>query len=309
MGERSGGALNTVAELEAAHAGDAAARTADAVRKQLAAISRSTAYTIAGDAGKLSILRTELAGLTRGTVAYAQKQSELAILQDQMSDKSAKTADKDAKAGETAAARQARQALTTERAIDTSLNTIENRYEDHYRKLQQMQEDYNLRGSRNEEDYQERRRKLLAAGQIRQARDLQQEFEKERRRAAEDLAIQVRRENEQSGVAVGRVGETAAIRGLTLPVGTPAPRVQTSAVGGGMIAGGEPSGMGGPGRTITINLPTPAITMDGKQIAVLVWPHMEPMVDQDLAIELRSVGISVPPAPQGQGAGVGGPRP
>lgn len=274
------------------------------------------AYALANTAGRVTILRGELAKLTPGTAAYVEKSTDLELATRQLASEQEKAATKGAK---------------TARSQMSTLDTVQNKYEDHYRKLVQLQEDYqersarsledfNLRGSRDTEDYQQKRRKLLAEGKIAEANQLKAEFDKDQRRAAEDFQIQqsragidvnqqIRRENESSGIKVGRVIDKAAIRGVRVPglgSGTAPEAIGgTLPTGVGGPLGGSGQDAGGNGATLLrITFAPIALQLNGKTIAEASYQDIERLLLNDAAL----VEIASRPQTGAIGA-VGGPRP
>jgi len=210
-----------------------------------------------------------------------------------------------------------------------TLGRIEDRTEDHYRRLIQLQEDYQTRASRaqedfetkrsrDQEDFERRRRRLLAEGKIFEAQQLTEEFQREQRRAredfdrqqaraTEDLATQQQRQAADAGIDTGRIVDRAALRGVR--VGSALPQAQTPPVPSDIVplAQPRPTGLAPqsaalPPIVIQIQERTVQVVMpDGRVIAEATLPFIE----QRLAEDLATGQIAVP-----VGASVaGGPRP
>lgn len=65
---------------------------------------------------------------------------------------------------------------------------IERLEKEHRQRIQDLQGDFDVESVRNREDFDERRRELLARGEVGEARRLERDFAKEQRRRQEDLA-------------------------------------------------------------------------------------------------------------------------
>lgn len=280
---------------------------------------RDQDYALASTAGRIKILRAELARLTPGTADYIKKQTELRQAENQLAaeqEAAANKRDKAALADEKRQSKEERALEAQQRKTDTALDTIENRYEDHYRKLAQLQDDYELSASRDEEDFQRQKQRLLAQGQRKEAELLEEEFRINQRRKQEDFQRQRSRENADVAADVARTTERAQIRGVQglggaesgatppdlagLPTGAPVTRA----------AGALPAGAGGGAGQLLVRVEVaPAsIQIDGEQVALLTWPTTEQLVDASQAEALIRIGTVNPPN-AGQNAGLGGGRP
>lgn len=181
-------------------------------------------------------------------------------------------------------------------------------------RLRDSEQDFNLNRTRKQEDYEEKRRSLLAHGQRAQAAQLAQDFAKEQRRAAEDFNIQRERTLRNNQEATGdidartdlrqsQIGDRAALRGVRPATGAPidlgsAPPTLTG-------GGGQPQA----GRVLTLRVqiaPT-QVQIDGHTIVELTWPETEQRIDTELADELGTIGIILPPG--GGQTAVAGSRP
>ncbi len=271
---------------------------------------RDQAYILATTAGRVTILRGELAKLTPGTVEYIQKQTELKQAQQQLAAEQEAAATKGAKAD-------------TKRAtsIATTQDQIENRLEDSYRRqvqlqedyqrrAQRSQEDYDVRRSRDQEDYERKRRRLLAEGKRFEAEQLRQEFEREQRRDREDFERQrqrttqdeqTRRQRElaDAGIDTSRIRDRAAIRGVTVGnVGTLAGRPGSGEVR--PLAAPHPTGAGVQQITIPI---TGTVYLDAEQVGHAVFDTVELRLTQDV------LTVNTASAPRAAPSPLAGPRP
>lgn len=182
-------------------------------------------------------------------------------------------------------------------------------------RLRDQQEDFDVKRTRSREDYERQRVRLLAQGQRAQAERLREDFERDQRREQEDFDRQRRRtlRNNQEGLGdVGartdlrqqQIADRAALRGVAVsgqrrPDLGEAPPQLTGAAGG---AGG--------GRglfTLRVEIAPQPIVLDGKVIGEATWPTIEQLVDSELAAELGTIGIVLPPG--GGNAAIAGVRP
>jgi hypothetical protein len=209
-------------------------------------------------------------------------------------------------------------------ALRDAQRRIETLYRDHYEKLRGMAEDYALSESRKLEDYNEKRQRLLAEGKILEAGQLQKEYEKQKRRDAEDRAIAVRRQDEGAAQQVADARQQAGLKaddrerkrllgGVALPgdaAGAGASAASAAATGAPMdraqaalAAAASASASGG---TLRIEFAPITLSADGVALANVVYPTIETRLDSFLAGAIATIRVTAPPGGQ---TGVGGPRP
>lgn len=158
-------------------------------------------------------------------------------------------------------------------------------------KLRRAQEDFDVRSARSQEDFDEKRRGLLARGQRAQAAELAKDFAKDKQRAQEDFDRQRRRTNQDNAEALGdqstRVGNSVeSVNARTAARGGTA--ASLPATPGGGSAATLPSAPGRQAATLAIQ---GVINLDGKAVGAAVWPTIEVLVDDELSVALRAIGV------------------
>lgn len=174
-------------------------------------------------------------------------------------------------------------------------------------RLRDQAEDYAVRRTRSQEDEDRKIRSLLVRGQKAEAAREREDFALQQRRTQEDFDRERRRtlRNNQEGLGdigartdlrQGQISERAALRG----VGT----------GGALPAGVAPLPIGAQG-TPSVARTTPqtvarldisgVVNLDSKQVGTAVFPTIEVLMDESLAISLALIGV-----PNAGQLGVGG---
>lgn len=169
-------------------------------------------------------------------------------------------------------------------------------------RLRDQQEDFDVRRTRSKEDQDKKVRGLLARGQIAEARRAQEEFALSSKRDQEDFDRQKRRTLRNNAEGTGdidartdlrqqQIGARAALRNGGAALGSSAPPASL---------GGAPRAAPQAVAQIVIQ---GLITMDGKAVGTGVWPTIEVLVDEELAVSLAALGA--PGSTQQALAGVG----
>lgn len=288
--------------------------------QDLAAAQARYTEATESSAQRVARLRSELGGLTKGTAAYVDKQTQLAQAEKQLAAERTRAGTSAEKASDRVAAAQEQE---VEAARDAA-QRVESIQRDHLDRMRRMAEDYALSQSRAQEDYEDRRRRLLAEGKRAEAGQLAADYAKERRRAAEDAARARQRESEQAGQQIaetqGKAAQDAADRatkraqqGIALP-GAQAPAAPAAAVSPPPAAPSAAQAQsalaataGQQPRALTLQIQTQiaptAVQVGPEQIVTVTWPLFE----QRLIADLTTGAITAPPQPQP--GGVGGARP
>jgi hypothetical protein len=180
---------------------------------------------------------------------------------------------------------------------------IEDIQRDHLDKLRRMNEDYALSSTRKREDYEKERQRLLAEGNIREAQLLDEKFQTEQRRAAEDEAIRQQRERDATAQRIAEEQATLAekdARKETLRTATTAtaPGVPTTTAPSAPPVSAPSAGM-----RVRIEFAPIALNLDGERVATAVYPAIERQLIEDMT----TIQVSAPPN-AAQAVGVGGPR-
>jgi hypothetical protein len=179
-------------------------------------------------------------------------------------------------------------------------------------RLRDSEQDFLLHRSRSQEDEAIKIRDLLAHGQRAQAQKERETFAREQTRAQEDFTIQRQRTLRNNAESTGdidartdlrqqQIGQRAALRGVRPSGGAPvdlgaAPPTLTGA--GGQAGGGR-------AFVLRVQVAPVSVQIDGHQIVELTWPETEQRIDAELARELSTIGIVLPPG-GGQTAVAGG---
>lgn len=181
-------------------------------------------------------------------------------------------------------------------------------------RLADQQEDFDVRRTRSREDYERQRIRLLSQGQRAQAERLREEFERDQRRELEDFTRQRRRtlrdNAERSGDTTDRadlrtsqIQDRAALRGVAVS-GARRPDLGEAPP---QLTGGAGTGGGVGLFTLRVEISPQPIVLDGKVIGEATWPTIEQLIDAELATELGTIGIVLPPG--GGNAAIAGGRP
>ena len=235
------------------------------------------------NAKAIDLLKQKQAGIDRSTVAgqaeYNQIQAQIEGLNQKGLRSAASTATK-------------LNDIATQSGVDRLRIEREN-----LERLRDQQDDFDVRRSRSEEDYQRRRIKLLADGKIREAqllaeehaidvRRMQEDFDRDKARTlrnnAEALGDQATRVDLQTAKAARGKGGVGASAAPDIG-GAPAPLSPASAAASG----------GAATRVIQIQL-LGTVNLDGDQVGQLIYPHIQPMIEDDIVIDLQQAGVSVP---------------
>jgi hypothetical protein len=326
----AGGAAASVAE---GAAGGARSAGQEIQRENAEALAAAQArYTSATEtsAQRVARLRAELGQLRQGTAAYVEKQTELYQAEQRLNGERTSGASRAAAANRTADAAEkgvdavAKAARQEYEARRDAAQKIENIERDHYDKLKRMSEDYELSQSRSEEDYQRQRQRLLAEGKVKEAQLLEEEFKLSQKRAAEDRAVAVRRENEGAGKSIAETAakaaqdaqdraagrdapvseaaiaaEAAARRTVIPPGATAAPAAQAAATLAATAAL-QPRAL-----EVRVSIAPTAVQIDGGRIVDIIWPEVSERIDADLAGGILNLQLTAPPTVAT--GGVGGP--
>lgn len=155
-------------------------------------------------------------------------------------------------------------------------------------RLRDQEEDYLLGRARDQEDFQEEYIGLLARGQRVQAAALKKDFEKDQQREAEDRAIQLRRTTRNNAEALGdqatRVGNK--VESINARAGVAGPVAGGAPVGGSVL--NAPAGAVAQSHGVIQIALDARIVADGKELAVVVYPTIKTLVDQDFEVELAN---------------------
>jgi hypothetical protein len=292
-----------------------------------AALSAASSYQI-----KLQNDLTEATGSTAAKLALVNRQLAAAVpLSDaaralevkraQLMQQLAAERTKAGTAADKLATKDASAANAEAVALRDAQRRIEGMTQDHYDKLQRMGEDYTLSQSRKDEDYQEKRQRLLAEGNLKEAATLKASYEKEKRRDAEDRAIALRRENEaaaqniadaqgQAGIKAGDRERKRLLGGITLAsdagvgaIDAAGARQAQAEASLASTAAQRPTG-----GLLRIEFAPISLVADGATLASAVYGPIEARLDADWAEKIATIMVTAPPG-GGQGGGVGGPRP
>jgi hypothetical protein len=296
--------------------GDSMKRNTERADALSAAQLRYTEAT-ESSAQRVARLRAELTHLTRGSAAYVDQQTKIKQAEQQLATERTRAGT----AADKLATKDASAANAEAVAQRDAMRRIEDMTQDHYDKLRQMQEDYSLSSSRRTEDYEQERQRLLAEGKIKEAALLGEKFATDQRRAAEDRAIALRRENEaaaqniadaqgQAGIKAGDRERKRLLGGVTLGGDTGAAAIDAS---GARQAQAEASlaataAQRPAGGLLRIEFAPISLVADGATLASVVYGPIEAMLDADWAEKIATILVTAPPG-GGQGGGVGGPRP
>jgi hypothetical protein len=296
--------------------GDSMKRNTERADALSAAQLRYTEAT-ESSAQRVARLRSELTHLTRGSAAYVDQQTKIRQAEQQLAAERTRSGT----AADKLVTKEASAANAEAVALRDAQRRIESMTQDHYDKLQRMGEDYTLSQSRKDEDYQEKRQRLLAEGNLKEAATLKADYEKEKRRDAEDRAIALRRENEQAAQQIADAQEQAGIKA--------GDRERKRRISGVALAGDggaaaidaantrqaqadatlASTAMQRPtGGLLRIEFAPISLVADGATLASVVYPAIETQLDAFLANEIATIRVTAPPG-GGQGGGVGGPRP
>ena len=285
-------------------------------------ITRVTGTT----AQRLAQVNAELANAPKYSDDAKRLEIERAQLTQQLANEQQAAADKRASQAESAASKAASEAKAAadkarrereqrQEEVDRAYQQIEDRTADHYRRLRQAQEDYQLSASRREEDYQIERQRLLAEGRIKEAQLLEQRYQLEQRRAAEDAARARSRQTEDYGGDVAKIREDARLTGVQAAQARAAvPTVPAAAVAASQQAAQATAILAAtavqrPGPLqIQVQIAPTQVVADGVTLATVVWPTIEQLVDLELSNGIAQISVVAPPG-AGQPSGVSGPRP
>lgn len=287
-------------------------------REQAAALTAAQRRYIEAtetSSARVARLRAELRGLTPGTAAYVDKQTELAQAlrtvtaeQQRASTAATRANTRTNTAAARASATAAREAEQEREQARREQEQIEEATRRHYESLRRMQEDYTLSASRRQEDFELEKQRLLAEGRVKEAQLLEERFTRDQRRVAEDQALAVRREREQAaqqiGVARVAAGAAGPGAGAVPPVGaTPAAAAAQAAATLAATAAQRPAAL-----TLQVQIAPTTVQIGPEQIVTVTWPLFEQRIDAELTAGLLNVAVTAPPG-AGQGSGVGGPTP
>lgn len=237
-------------------------------------------FALASPAERLKLEQQALARLKPGTAEYINQQTKVLQLQRQIAEQSDKRGTK--------IASTARKAVETEQR---SLQKIQDDYADHYQRLTQMSDDYNLNRSRNEEDFQISQRRLLAEGRIKEAQLAKEDFDREQRRKREDFDRATGKSVADFAREHGGTAAVGPVPAAMIAAGRAAPVVPAAAAA--LAAAGQPSTA--QPTVIKVDIPI-SVTMDGQQIATITGPLItQPLLD-DLALQ---IGITTAGRPVG----------
>lgn len=303
-GGKSGSNVNATAQKQ---------RDWQAAQDLAAAQQRYTEAT-ESSAQRVTRLRGELGGLTEGTAAYVDKQTQLAQAEKTLASERTRAGT----SAEKLATKEAGAANAEAVARRDALRRIEDMTHDHYDRLRQLQEDYQLSSSRKREDYQLEHQRLLAQGQIEEAKLLEQKYTLQARRDAEDAARAQQRQNEQAAQQIADAEQQAGLKaadrerkrqlsGLALPGGA-APDVaaaRQAQAEAALAGGGAPGGGGG---LLRLEFAPISLLLDGQTVAQATYAAIEARLDADWSEKGMTILVTAPPG-GGQGGGVGGPRP
>lgn len=176
---------------------------------------------------------------------------------------------------------------------------------DSNQRIADMQLDFELRQTRSAEDFERRKRRLLAEGKIFEARQAQEEFDRQRRRDQEDYQIARTRAERDAGERLGD-REAAADRrvdSVTARAGGGAlPASPTTGGGGDALPLALPSAGGG--ATVIVEFQPLQLLLDGQVLTEVLYPRIAQKLDADIV----RVYATAPPQ-IGPGAGAAGGRP
>lgn len=172
-------------------------------------------------------------------------------------------------------------------------------------RLRDQQQDFDLKRTRSQEDEDRKIRRLLASGQRAAAAREREEFAIQQRRDREDFDIQRRRTLRNNAESTGDIGartdlrqqqiqDRAALRGVRVS-GQRTPSGVDLGEAPPTLAGGRGGAGAGGAFTLKVQISPTSVQIDGHQIVELTWPEFEQRVDTEMADELGTIGIVLPP--------------
>jgi hypothetical protein len=161
-------------------------------------------------------------------------------------------------------------------------------------RLRDQQQDFDLHRARSQEDEARKIASLYAHGQRAAAEREKEDFARQQRRDREDFNIQrqrtLRNNAESTGDISGsadrrseQIGNRAALRGVRSGAAVDLGARATPAIGGSTAAAAR--------QTVAQLTIQGVINLDGKQVASGIWPAIEVLVDNEMAVSLQQIGI------------------
>jgi hypothetical protein len=161
-------------------------------------------------------------------------------------------------------------------------------------RLRDQQQDFDLHRARSQEDEARKIASLYAHGQRAAAEREKEDFARQQRRDREDFNISrqrtLRNNAESTGDISGsadrrseQIGNRAALRGVRSGAAVDLGARATPAIGGSTAAAAR--------QTVAQLTIQGVINLDGKQVASGIWPAIEVLVDNEMAVSLQQIGI------------------
>lgn len=247
---------------------------------------------------QIDLLRQKQAQFAKGTAEYNNIQAQIIGIETS--------------AGKTRVSAAQTTGLQLAQTEETSQAAILKAQREGLERLRDSQEDFDLHRARNQQDEDQKIQSLLAHGQRAQADEERKKFALDQQRNQEDFTIQRQRTLRNNAESTGdidartdlrqsQIGQRAALRGVR-PTGGGAgiPGTPTFIPDAPVQAQAAP-------RIIQIFLNS-RVDLDGKLVGMQIYEAgLREQIDEDLSIELSSIGITLPPS--GGQTAVAGARP